>query len=135
MKKTYERIRILPERHKCILKIYEISGRKENEKTAVSFSHNSELLIIDDYYFLEPPVLEFENAGFDCLEIQYLIYRKNDGAIDQLVHFIKRERELMDRNLVLTDQVFHMEQRIHRIESLQAYKMYKKMQNIVKRGN
>ena len=135
VKKTYDRIRILPERHKCILKIHEISGRKENEKTAISFSHNSELLIIDDYYFLEPPVLEFENAGFDCLEIQYLIYRKNDGAIDQLVHFIKRERELMDRNLVLTDQVFHMEQRIRRIESLQAYKMYKKMRNIVKRGN
>ena len=93
------------------------------------------MLIIDDYYFLEPPVLEFENAGFDCLEIQYLIYRKNDGAIDQLVHFIKRERELMDQNLALKDQVFHMEQRIRRIESLQAYKMYKKMRNIVKRGN
>lgn len=41
----------------------------------------------------------------------------------------------MDQNLALKDQVFHMEQRIRRIESLQAYKMYKKMQNIVKRGN
>ncbi|MGN0399850.1 MAG: hypothetical protein ACI4EO_06950 [Blautia sp.] len=132
---TYDRIRILPEKDKCILKIYEVSGRKEKEKTAISFSDNSELLIIDDYYFSEPPVLEFENPGFDCLEIHYLIYRKNDGAIDQLIHFIKREKELMDKNQILTDQVFHMEQRIRRIESLQAYKMYKKMRNIVKRGN
>ncbi|MCC2728444.1 hypothetical protein LK490_21620, partial [Blautia sp. MSK22_86] len=47
----------------AVIKIRSLAGVCSDGKTErIAFSHNAELEIIDDYYFLGTPVLKFRNA-------------------------------------------------------------------------
>lgn len=154
--KGYTKLRIKPVDSKSIIKIRKLAGKKEKQEVNLKFSHNASLVIIDDYYFLEPPVLEVELN--DCEEVifEYLIYRKNDGVIDQMVNFIQNEKALKDETQRLTEKnaaherqiaelgkevnalqttVEYQAEKIRQLENLKVYKMYQKVRKIVKRGN
>ena len=60
------------------------------------FSHNAELEIIDDYYFLGTPVLKFRNAGYEQIRIDYRIYYKGDGVTSQFIQYIRQNKDLRD---------------------------------------
>lgn len=154
--KKYTRLRIKPVDSKSIIKIKKLAGRKEKQETDLNFSHNAKLVIIDDYYFLEPPVIEFALDGCEEVELDYFIYRRNDGVIDQMVTFIQNEKALKDETQMLTEKnaaqenrtgelgkevnalqatVEYQAEKIRQLENLKVYKMYQKVRKIVKRGN
>ena len=138
----YTRLRFKPVDSKSIIKI--------------NFTHNAKLVIIDDYYFIEPPVLEIALDGCEEIEFDYLVYRRNDGVIDQMVTFIQNEKALKDERQMLTEKnaaheariaklgkelndlqatVEYQAEKIRQLENLKVYKMYQKVRKIVKRGN
>lgn len=154
--KKYTRLRIKPVGSKSIIKIKKLVGKKEKQEVNLKFSHNAKLVIIDDYYFLEPPVLEIALDGCEEVEFDYFIYRKNDGVIDQMVTFIQNEKALKDEVQMLTEKsaaqekrigelgkevnvlqatVEYQAEKIRQLENLKVYKMYQKVRKIVKRGN
>ena len=131
-------------------------GKKEKQEVSLNFTHNAKLVIIDDYYFIEPPVLEIALDGCEEIEFDYLVYRRNDGVIDQMVTFIQNEKALKDERQMLTEKnaaheariaklgkelndlqatVEYQAEKIRQLENLKVYKMYQKVRKIVKRGN
>ena len=129
---------------------------KEKQEVSLNFTHNAKLVIIDDYYFIEPPVLEIALDGCEEIEFDYLVYRRNDGVIDQMVTFIQNEKALKDERQMLTEKnaaheariaklgkelndlqatVEYQAEKIRQLENLKVYKMYQKVRKIVKRGN
>ena len=89
-------------------------------------------------------------------EFDYLVYRRNDGVIDQMVTFIQNEKALKDERQMLTEKnaahevriaklgkelndlqatVEYQAEKIRQLENLKVYKMYQKVRKIVKRGN
>lgn len=154
--KGYTKLRIKPVDSKSIIKIRKLAGKKEKQEVDLEFSHNASLVIIDDYYFLEPPVLEVKLNGCQEVHFDYLVYRRNDGVIDQMVSFIQNEKALKDETQSLTEKnvaherriaelgkevnvlqttVEYQAEKIRQLENLKVYKMYQKVRKIVKRGN
>lgn len=152
----YTRLRIKPVDSKSIIKIRKLVGKKEKQEVSLNFTHNANLVIIDDYYFTEPPVLEIALDGCEEIEFDYLVYRRNDGVIDQMVTFIQNEKALKDEKQMLTEKnaaheariaklgeelndlqatVEYQAEKIRQLENLKVYKMYQKVRKIVKRGN
>lgn len=103
----YTRLRFKPVDSKSIIKIRKLVGKKEKQEVSLNFTHNAKLVIIDDYYFIEPPVLEIALDGCEEIEFDYLVYRRNDGVIDQMVTFIQNEKALKDERQMLTEKNAH----------------------------
>lgn len=103
----YTRLRFKPVDSKSIIKIRKLVGKKEKQEVSLNFTHNAKLVIIDDYYFIEPPVLEIALDGCEEIEFDYLVYRRNDGVIDQMVTFIQNEKALKDERQMLTEKMQH----------------------------
>lgn len=124
----YTQFRICPVDNKCLIKIREIAGVRGETAEKLEYRDNHELLIIDDYYYLQPPKLVVDNHGYEKLKLQYLVYRHGDDILDQLVEIIKRDGESRDKNM-------YLEARINQMENQKVYKMYRKVRDIIKRGN
>ena len=81
----------------AVIKIRSLAGVCSDGKTErIAFSHNAELEIIDDYYFLGTPVLKFRNAGYEQIRIDYRIYYKGDGVTSQFIQYIRQNKDLRD---------------------------------------
>ncbi|RHS94345.1 hypothetical protein DW915_04955 [Blautia sp. AM42-2] len=81
----------------AVIKIRSLAGVCSDGKTeCIAFSHNAELEIIDDYYFLGTPVLKFRNAGYEQIRIDYRIYYKGDGVTSQFIQYIRQNKDLRD---------------------------------------
>ena len=81
----------------AVIKIRSLAGVCRDGKTErIAFSHNAELEIIDDYYFLGTPVLKFRNAGYEQIRIDYRIYYKGDGVTSQFIQYIRQNKDLRD---------------------------------------
>ena len=79
----------------AVIKIRSLAGVCSDGKTErIAFSHNAELEIIDDYYFLGTPVLKFRNAGYEQIRIDYRIYYKGDGVTSQFIQYIRQNKDL-----------------------------------------
>ena len=100
---------------KSIIKIRKLVGKKEKQEVRLNFTHNAKLVIIDDYYFIEPPVLEIALDGCEEIEFDYLVYRRNDGVIDQMVTFIQNEKALKYERQMLTEKNAAHEVRIAKL--------------------
>ncbi|WP_461882614.1 hypothetical protein [Fusicatenibacter sp.] len=81
----------------AVIKIRSLEGVCSDGKTErIAFSHNAQLEIIDDYYFLGTPVLKFQNAGYEQIRIDYRIYYKGDGVTSQFIQYIRQNKDLKD---------------------------------------
>ena len=100
----YTRLRFKPVDSKKYYKNQETGRKKEKQEVSLNFTHNAKLVIIDDYYFIEPPVLEIALDGCEEIEFDYLVYRRNDGVIDQMVTFIQNEKALKYERQMLTEK-------------------------------
>ena len=81
----------------AVIKIRSLAGVCSDGKTErIAFSHNAELEIIDDYYFLGTPVLKFRNAGYEQIRIDYRIYYKGDGVTSQFIQYIRQNKDQRD---------------------------------------
>ncbi|MCI5648099.1 MAG: hypothetical protein MR332_01485 [Fusicatenibacter sp.] len=94
----------------AVIKIRSIQGEKDGVREPLTFWHNAELEIIDDYYFPEKPRIIFQNQGYQKIWLDYLIYFRGSGITDQFIGLIKRDKQTKD-------QLAEME-RLHQ-ESLQ----------------
>lgn len=130
----YEKFRIYPLDDKSLIKIRNLSGMMGGTKETLTYSDNSDLLIIDDYYFLQPPRLEMDNQNITQIEIDLFIYSYKDGILEQLVRLIREDaliREKMEllgrekQNLMEMNE--YQKQKIYELENLKVYKLYKKI--------
>ncbi len=81
----------------AVMKIRSLEGvRSDGQKEPIHFSHNAQLEIIDDYYFLGTPVLKFQNAGYEQVRIDYRIYYKGDGVTSEFIRYIRQNKDLQD---------------------------------------
>lgn len=119
----YKKIRIMPVDSQCILKICGVYGVKNNERYELTFTNNSDFERLDNYYFLNPPVLEVENQKFESIYVEYFVHE-----ITQTAEIIRCERQLVDENTFLKTKV-------EQLENLKVYKIYRKVRSIVKKGN
>ncbi|MDD7738992.1 MAG: hypothetical protein SOT28_12630 [Fusicatenibacter sp.] len=81
----------------AVIKIRSLEGEKNGMREPLAFSHNAELEIIDDYYFLKQPRITFQNQGYQKIYLEYLIYFRGSQITAQFVGFIRQDKQMKDQ--------------------------------------
>lgn len=89
----------------CIIKLIKFNGKIDGDwKPLDLLENNSDLCINNDYYFRETkPFFKFKNEQIDEIEIEFLLYKKNDIFIGQLIDFIYENSDLKNKISILEE--------------------------------
>lgn len=89
-----KKIRCVLNHYNGIYKILKVVGIKNGIEMKLDIADsNSDLVIIDDYYFLNQPEIIIENEGLESIFIQYKIIEQNISCMNQMITALKQSEQ------------------------------------------
>lgn len=93
-----ERICIQTTAPGAIVKIKEVSAVKAGERQIISeFETNADVILNDDYYFANEPIVTVKNLEYSEISIKYFVYKYNDGFVATIINLINENQKLREQ--------------------------------------
>lgn len=115
-----------------IIKIRQIKDKDTGE--TLPFQTNAELVVIDDYYFSNPPEIRIERKECKTLLLEWKVWEHNNAFISRIVVGMKEEQraqELAYKSEQLEMRAKELEMRAKELEH--RYRLLEKLYRMVKR--
>ncbi len=93
-----KKVAFTPTSKGSIVKIKEITALKQgNSVTITDFETNANLVIGDDYYFVNEPVITVTTDDFSEISIKYFVYRFYDSDLESRINLILENNQLREK--------------------------------------